>query len=209
MEKLTEKQAEILRFLVMHQADTGYPPTVREIARHFRFKSPKAAADHLAALERKGYIDRQSGMARGLRVVENPFAEPDRSEGIPIVGDVAAGLPILAAENVLGTLSFDTTFGQGDLFAVRVRGDSMIDYGIFEGDHVIVRKSPVVENNSIVVVYLEGEATVKKLVKSGEAFTLVPGNPKYTPTRITRDTPGFSIAGPVVGVVRTMSSNRG
>lgn len=204
MEKLTDKQAKILRFVVHRQQETGYPPTVREIAAEFGFRSPKAASDHLAALERKGYIDRQSGMARGLRVLENPFAEPDREAGIPIVGDVAAGLPILAAENVLGTLSFDASFGGGDLFAVRVRGDSMIDYGIFEGDHVIVRKSPVVENNAIAVVYLEGEATVKKLVKTCDGYSLVPGNPKYGPTPITRDTPGFAIAGPVVGVVRAM-----
>ncbi|MGA1193210.1 MAG: transcriptional repressor LexA [Kiritimatiellia bacterium] len=203
MEKLTEKQQEILQFLVRHQTDTGYPPTVREVASAFGFRSPKAASDHLAALERKGYIDRIDGMARGLRVLENPFAEPDREEGIPIVGDVAAGLPILAAENVLGTLNFDVSFGGGDLFAVRVRGDSMIDYGIYEGDHVIVRKSPVCEQNAIAVVYLEGEATVKKLVRTCDGYTLVPGNPAYCPVHITRETPGFAIAGPVVGVVRT------
>lgn len=203
MEKLTGKQSEILQFLVRHQHETGFPPTVREVAEAFGYRSPKAASDHLAALERKGYIDRIDGMARGLRVIENPFAEPERDEGIPIVGDVAAGLPILAAENILGTLNFDASFGGGDLFAVRVRGDSMIDYGIFEGDHVIVRKSPVCEQNAIAVVYLEGEATVKKLVRTSDGFTLVPGNPAYCPVHITRETPGFAIAGPVVGVVRT------
>ena len=204
MEQLTAKQAEILEFVVDRQDATGYPPTIREIAGAFGFRSPKAASDHLSALERKGYIERVGGMARGLRVIENPFAEPDHDAGIPIVGDVAAGLPILAAENVLGSLSFDSAFGKGELFAVRVRGDSMIDYGIFEGDHVIVRKSPVVDPNSIAVVYLEGEATVKKVVKTREGFDLVPGNQKYTPMHVTAETPGFSVAGPVVGVVRTM-----
>jgi len=204
MENLTEKQAEILDFLASRRKATGYPPTVREIARAFGFRSPKAASDHLAALERKGYIQRVEGMARGLRIMNQHDDETSREPGIPIVGDVAAGLPILAAENVLGTLSFDASFGGGDLFAVRVRGDSMIDYGIFEGDHVIVRKSPVVETHAIAVVYLEGEATVKKLVKTPDGYSLLPGNPKYAPTRITRDTPGFAIAGPVVGVVRQM-----
>lgn len=204
MENLTEKQAAVLRFLVDRQSESDCPPTVREIAAHFGFRSPKAASDHLAALERKGFIDRARGLARGLRILSNPFAGVEQDEGIPIVGDVAAGLPILAAENVLGTLSWESSFGGGQLFAVRVRGDSMIDYGIFEGDHVIVRKSPVLEQNSIAVVYIDGEATVKKLVREGTDYTLVPGNPKYCPTRITRDTPGFSIAGPVVGVVRKM-----
>lgn len=208
METITEKQTAVLQFIIGHQEETGYAPSVREIARHFGFRSPKAATDHLAALERKGWLARSGGTARGLRVLENPWADEDAADGIPIVGDVAAGLPILAAEHVLGTLSMDASFGPGPLFAVRVRGDSMIDYGIFEGDHVIVRKSPVVEPNAIAVIYIDGEATVKKLVKTPEGYELVPGNPNYHPIPITRDTPGFAVAGPVVGVVRTMTAPR-
>jgi len=204
MEDLTNKQMAVLQYLKESMSVNGYPPTTREIAGHFGFKSPKAATDHLAALERKGHIARAVGTARGLRILSDFGDSLPAETGIPIVGDVAAGLPILAVENVLGTLSMDSAFGSGDLFAVRVRGDSMIDFGIFEGDYVVVRRSPIVENNAIAVVYLEGEATVKKLKKTADGFELVPGNAKYTPMCITAGTPDFSVAGPVVGVVRSM-----
>ena len=202
MEQLTEKQGVILLYIRECIAQTGYPPTVREIAQHFGYKSPKAATDHLSALERKGYISRVAGTARGLRLVErDEIRQPGE---IPIVGDVAAGIPILAVENAIGSLSMNSTFGGGELFAVRVRGDSMIDHGIFEGDHVIVRRSPVFSDNMIAVAYIEGEATVKKIRKTKTGYDLIPGNDKYDPICITKETLGFSIAGPVVGVVRTI-----
>jgi len=204
VEKLTEKQQLVLAFIEGCSRDSGYPPTVREIAQHFRFKSPKAASDHLDALERKGWISRESGMARGLRLLYRNDEQDGTTGGIPIVGDVAAGLPILAVENVLGTLSMDTAFGSGDLFAVRVRGDSMVDYGIYESDHVIVRRSPTMDSNGIMVVYLDGEATVKKIRRTAQGYELIPGNSKYSTVLVTKDTPGFTIAGPVVGVVRSM-----
>jgi len=204
VEILTEKQQSVLAFIDACSRSSGYPPTVREIARHFRFKSPKAASDHLDALERKGWIAREAGMARGLRLLSRHGEHDDTQGGIPIVGDVAAGLPILAVENVLGTLSMDTAFGSGDLFAVRVRGDSMVDYGIHEGDHVIVRRSPTMDSNGIMVVYLDGEATVKKIRRTPQGYELIPGNSKYSTVLVTKDTPGFTVAGPVVGVVRSM-----
>lgn len=204
MELLTEKQRLIYGFIEDRMRSSGYPPTVREIARHFDFKSPRAASDHLEALQRKGWIQREAGMARGLRLLSRADESAGEPGGIPIVGDVAAGLPILAVENVLGTLSMESAFGSGDLFAVRVRGDSMVDYGIFEGDHVIVRRSPTVDGQGIAVVYLDGEATVKKIRRTAQGFDLIPGNPKYQTVRVSKDTPGFSVAGPVVGVVRSM-----
>lgn len=202
MHDLTEKQGNILLYIRNCIDQTGAPPTVREIAQHFGYRSPKAASDHLTALERKGYIHRQPGSARGLRLVErDDIRQPGE---IPIVGDVAAGIPILAVENTIGSLSMNTSFGSGELFAVRVRGDSMIDHGIFEGDHVIVRRSPVVPDNTIAVAYIEGEATVKKIRKTAQGFDLLPGNEAYEPISVTKETLGFSIAGPVVGVVRTL-----
>lgn len=195
------KQREVLEFVMRCQRESGYPPTVREIMRHFGFRSPRAASDHLAALERKGYLERLSRAARGIRVLSD-MEDTETAEGIPIVGDVAAGLPILATENILGTLSLEDTFGNGELFAVRVRGDSMIDHGIYEGDLVIVRRTPEVKPGTIAVVYLEGEATVKTLAKTREGYELIAGNSRYSPIRITADTPGFAVAGPVVGVIR-------
>jgi repressor LexA len=206
MDNLTQKQQDILNFIASQKRETDLPPTVREIADHFGFRSPKAASDHLAALEKKGYIIRSAGIARGLTLVKNEDEDVKAAEGtIPIVGDVAAGLPILAVENVLGTLSMDSAFGSGDLFAVRVRGDSMIDYGIFESDYVIVRRSPTVDQNAIAVIYVDGEATVKKLRKTNAGYQLIPGNARYHPIVITAETQGFAIAGPVVGVVRSMN----
>lgn len=204
MDSLTGKQMAVLAFIREQTQRRGIPPTVREVANHFGFKSPKAAADHLAALIRKGFVERTPGTARGLRVMED-MSDPNAVEpGVPIVGDVAAGLPILAVENTLGMLTMESAFGSGDLFAVRVRGDSMIDYGIHEGDFVIVRKSAVVEPDAIAVVYLEGEATVKKLRKTKDGYELIAGNVNYVPVPITGETVGFAIAGPVVGVIRKM-----
>jgi repressor LexA len=204
MTPLTPKQQEILAFIQSCARDGGYPPTVREIAAHFGFRSPKAATDHLQALEKKGYLSRSAGMARGLTLVKPIHEEGLEPGGIPIVGDVAAGLPILAVENVMGTLSMESAFGSGELFAVRVRGDSMIDYGIYESDFVIVRRSPTVDQNAIAVVYVDNEATVKKIRKTTHGYQLIAGNPRYQPIEITPETPGFSVAGPVVGVVRAM-----
>jgi len=204
MEALTNKQMAVLAYIREQTGDRGMPPTVREVARHFGFKSPKAASDHMDALIRKGYLERTPGTARGLRVMGDKSDAFASEPGVPIVGDVAAGLPILAVENTLGTLTMESAFGSGDLFAVRVRGDSMIDYGIHEGDFVIVRKTTVVEPDAIAVVYVEGEATVKKLRKTKIGYELIAGNVNYPPVPITAETVGFAIAGPVVGVIRKM-----
>ena len=201
---ITEKQAAILGWIAGQQRRLGVTPTVREIARHFGFRSPRAASDHVDALERKGYLRRVPGQARNLQLVRDGMEDVHAEGCIPIVGDVAAGLPILAQENVLGALSMTESFGSGELFAVRVRGASMIDAGILDGDHVIVRRSPVVEHNTVAVVYIDGEATVKTFRKTATGFELVAANPDYAPIVITADTPGFAIAGPVVGVVRAM-----
>jgi repressor LexA len=206
---LTEKQQAILTFIETATERHGRPPTVREIADHFGYRSPRAVSDHLDALERKGALQRQPGTARGLVVIaaaDPTSPAPPRDAGIPIVGDVAAGLPILAEQHVQGCLRFDEAFGNGPLFAVRVRGDSMIDEGIHEGDHVIVRRAPVLEQEAIAVVYLNGEATVKRVRRTSRGFSLIPGNPRYAVTEVTCEQQDFAIAGPVVGVVRSLRS---
>jgi len=194
---LTERQQQILDFIRKATSWHGCPPTVREIAAHFQIASPKGVQDHLAALERKGHLTRRAGKSRNIRL-----SVPE-SSGIPIVGAVAAGQPIMAIENLAGTLELDHMFGDGRIFAVSVKGDSMTDFGILDGDYVVVRQQPTVDTGTIAVVYLDGEATVKKIVRTADGFQLVPGNERYSPITVDRTQLDFSIAGPVVGVVRT------
>jgi repressor LexA len=196
-EQLTGRQQEVLNHLVDVMRREGRAPTVREIAAHFRIASPKGVSDHLAALERKGYLQRDPGRARNIRLTRSPDA-------IPIVGDVAAGAPILAEQHITGAVDFSDLFGRGEVFAVRVKGDSMRDAGIMEGDLVIVQKDAPVANGAIGVAYVDGEATVKRIRRQASAIILQPENPAYQPLQVDATTPGFALAGPVVGVVRRM-----
>lgn len=194
---LTNRQREILEFILASVQDRGNAPTVREIAAAFHFASPRAASDHLQSLENKGYIRRHKGCSRGIELLI-----PNR--GIPIIGQVAAGSPISAIENWEGDLAVETHFGAGELFAVRVKGDSMRDAGILEGDCVIVKRQPHIEQGMIGVAYINGEATVKRLYRMADGFKLEPANPSYAPLLITSDMPDFQIAGPVVGLIRKL-----
>lgn len=192
---LTDRQAEVFDFIRECIHTNACPPTVREIAEHFGFRSPKGASDHLAALERKGWIDRLPGSSRGIRLV-------DEEEGIPILGRAAAGHPILAQQNMLGHLSFPQLFGLQDRFAVQVVGDSMIKAGIEEGDYVIVQKTSSYSDGDIVVAELDGEATIKRMFREKGGLRLQPENDAYTPIRVDESQPDFRLAGLVVGVVR-------
>ncbi len=205
MDPLTERQAEILRFIRDEIQARGCPPTVREIARRFGFASPHAVTDHLNTLTRKGYILRAGRhTARGIRLAGGV------PTGIPLVGRVAAGTPLEAVENVEGHLDIPGHFGSGELFAVRVQGDSMRDAGILEGDCAVVRRQPRVENGAIGVALLDGAATVKYIFQTDRGYRLEPANPAYRPIDITPDDhPEFSIAGPVIGLVRTLNRGRG
>lgn len=196
-EALTERQREILAHIVDVMRHDGRAPTVREIAAHFRLASPKGVSDHLSALERKGYLTRDPGRARNIRLAHAPDA-------IPIVGDVAAGAPILAEQHITGAVDFTELFGRGEVFAVRVKGDSMRDAGIVEGDLVVVQKDAPVAEGAIGVAYIDGEATVKRIRRRSGGFTLQPENPAYAPFHVDASTPGFALAGPVVGVVRRL-----
>ncbi len=196
-QKLTDRQRAILEFIEEVIDGEGYPPTVREICKRFRISSPRGVSDHLGALERKGFIEREAGKARGLRLVR-------RLSGVPIVGRVAAGNPILAVENVEDQLDMGDLFGTRDVFAVEVDGDSMIDAGIFDGDYVVVRKAERVENGAIGVAYIDGDATVKRIFRTRTGYRLQPENESFEPIDVDKSTLDFRIGGAVVGVVRKL-----
>jgi repressor LexA len=200
---LTTRQREALEFIREQVAEAGRPPTVREVCSRFQYSSPRAGKLLLDALERKGYLKRTGRCSRNIVLTI-------AATGVPIVGDVAAGQPILAVENITGSLDLTTAFGHEEVFAVRVKGESMIKSGILHGDYVIVRRQPDVLNGTIAVAYLNGEATVKRIYKTRSGYQLKAENDSFLPIDIkgshsaTDDDPNpdFRIAGPVVGVVR-------
>ena len=193
---LTPRQIQVLDY-IRHRIASGGVPTVREIAAHFGFASPKAISDHLSALERKGCLHRDPGRARNIRLAESVT-------GVPILGCVPAGTPVTAFENLTGRLCLPDLFPEPDHFALQVKGASMRDAGILDGDYVIVRLQPQVPDNTIVVAYLDGEATVKRLRRTRHGYRLMPENPAFKPIEVTDTTRDFRIAGPVVGLVRTL-----
>jgi len=203
MKGLTEKQEEILAFLITCIRDENYMPTVREIAEHFDFRSTNAVRDHLAALERKGHIRRRPNLSRGIEIAEEHLQEPPR--GLPILGRVAAGRPIMAVENLDGYLELDGLYDRARHYALRVHGDSMVDAGIWDGDFAIVRDQPNIENGEIGVAIVEGEATVKRIRHEGRHVELIPANDLYQPLHIDLETTDFRIGGKVVGVHRVLS----
>lgn len=197
-EPLTTKQREIFDFLCQHVRERGYPPSYEEIAERFGFASPNAVTGHLKALEKKGYI-RRSEKSRAMEIIDPSF----RQGGIPIVGTVAAGTPITAIENREGQLSIEEVFGNDpDLFALRVRGESMVGAGINPGDYVVVRPMPVIESGQIGVAFIDGEATVKRIYKEPTGWRLQPENSGMQPIWVSKDDATFWIGGKVVGVVR-------
>jgi repressor LexA len=195
-EPLTTKQRAVYEFIRSRIEEDRRPPTVREIVDHFHIRSPKGGTDHLAMLERKGWIIRTPGISRGIRLA-------DDEEGIPILGRAAAGHPILATEHILGHLSFAKLFGVQDRFSLEVSGDSMEDAGIHDGDYVIVQRGSNFSNGDIVVAVLEGDATIKRIYKeSAKRYRLQPENKRLKPIFVEPRQSDFHIAGRVVGVVR-------
>ncbi|HEY5649298.1 MAG TPA: transcriptional repressor LexA [Nitrospiria bacterium] len=193
---LTKRQEAVLRFVEAHTRRMGYPPTVRETARHLGIKGISAVKKHLDALEKKGRISRRGG----ARTIE--LAGRSSTVSVPILGQVAAGQPVLAEENILGTLALDRSLVRGGRnFLLRVKGDSMIEAGILEGDHVIVKVQTHAENGDIVVALLEDEATVKRFYQRGNRITLQPANPDYAPI-VPEPGSGLRILGRVTGVMR-------
>ena len=198
---LTKKQDRIFEFVRKHVQDAGYPPTVREIGTNFRI-SEKGAYDHLNAIEKKGYIRRMPKKPRAIEILEFvPQKLPQAAVEVPIVGRVAAGEPILASENVEGTLPVPREVVKEDAcFALRVNGKSMIEAGIFEGDLVIVRSQNYADTGDIVVALLDEEATVKRFFRDGNRIRLQPENSVMSPIIVD----DAQILGKVVGLFRRM-----
>jgi repressor LexA len=194
-EKLTPRQAEILQLIRDSVENDGAPPTRAEIAKFFGFRSPNAAEEHLRALARKGVIVLEEGRARGIRLLSDL--------GLPLIGRVAAGNPILATEHVQGRYQVDPTmFKPRADYLLRVRGMSMRDAGILDGDLLAVHQTSEVRSGQIVVARLHDEVTVKRLRRKGSIVELLPENPEFAPIVVdTRNQP-LVIEGLAVGLIR-------
>ncbi|MBI3773453.1 MAG: transcriptional repressor LexA [Gammaproteobacteria bacterium] len=196
MDHLTTRQQQILDFIKGWMQAQGMPPTRAEIAHAFGFRSANAAEDHLRALARNGAIELMEGASRGIRL-----AEPN---GLPIVGRVAAGAPILAQQHIEEYLQIDPSFfhPRAD-YLLRVHGQSMRDCGILHGDLLAVKRAPAATSDQIVVARLEEEVTVKRFRQRGNIVTLLPENPDFEPIRVDLRHDNFSLEGIAVGVLRT------
>lgn len=187
MPRKSNKRQEILSFLRQFSAENGYAPSVREIMQSVGLRSTASVHYHLSELDKSGQIHVDGAKNRAIRVESN--------RGVPLIGVVTAGLPILAVENIEGYLPWDADEA---CFALRVRGDSMIEAGIFDGDKIIVRPQQTADNGEIVVALLEDEATVKRLKKQNGQVWLMPENPAYEPI----DGRNAQILGKVKAVIR-------
>ncbi|MSR08021.1 MAG: transcriptional repressor LexA [Gammaproteobacteria bacterium] len=200
---LTARQAEILEFIQRFIEVTGMPPTRAEMARELGFRSANAAEEHLRALQRKGVIELLPGTSRGIRLLETGRPLLTEEEGLPLVGRVAAGQPILATEHIEARYRLDLAlFNPRPHYLLRVQGMSMRDAGILDGDLVAVRREPEVRNGQIVVVRLEEEVTVKRYRQTGTMVTLLPQNPDFQPIKVDLKAEHMVIEGVVVGVIR-------
>jgi repressor LexA len=199
MNKLTNRQAEVLEFIKSYIEETGYPPTRADIARELGFKSANASEEHLKALARKGAIEIIPGTSRGIKLPEI------ENEGLPIIGRVAAGSPILAAEHIEDYCELPASFFSPNAdYLLKVCGDSMIECGIMDGDLLAVHRTQNVNNGDIVVARIEDEVTVKRFKRSRSKHhvTLLPENKDYSPIEVDLRHQDFEIEGLTVGVIR-------
>ncbi len=200
-EGLTGRQQQILDFIVSEVDMKGYPPSVREIGAAIGLSSSSTVHSHLSALERKGHIKRDPSKPRALLLAERQRpSSNDQSVNVPLLGQVAAGQPILAEENIEDRLSWPAGIGSEPTFALRVKGDSMIDDGIFDGDIVMVRRQQTADSGETVVAMIDGEATVKRLRRENGHIQLDPANAAYAP--IVAD--DIAVLGKVVGLLRQL-----
>ncbi len=198
---LNQRARDIHAFIQRFRRDRGSAPTIREIGQAFKITSTNGVRYYTDMLEKAGMISIKRGVSRGIAPTRREAAIP---AGIPILGRVAAGQPITAEENHVGTLELDGLFGETrELFALQVRGDSMIDAGILEGDYVVVLKRDSARPGEIVVALLDDEATVKTYQPKRGSIELVASNPRYAPIVVTPQN-DFRILGVVRGVMRTL-----
>jgi repressor LexA len=199
MEDLTPRQRQVLKFIQDSLVEHGLPPTRAEIAEALGFKSPNAAEEHLRALQRKGVLDLRPGASRGIQLKDSLREQM----GLPLIGRVAAGRPILAEENIEARYQIDPgLFQPRPHYLLKVKGMSMRNAGIFDGDLVAVHRTPEVRNRQIVVARLENEVTVKRYRQEGSIAWLLPENEDFEPMRIDLREESLTIEGVVVGVVR-------
>jgi len=197
MKGITEKQKKILEFIKDFTEENGYPPTIEEIMEEFSFASPNAVITHLSALEKKGFIERRGNISRGIIIRES-----GNSYNIPVLGNIPAGIPVEEEENIEGYLNMsENLLSRDEYFALRVRGDSMKDAGIFDGDYVILKKGVEIKNGDIVVAFIDGEYTVKYFYKRAGYIELKPANEFYSSIKVFRKH-RFEIVGKVKGVFR-------
>jgi repressor LexA len=201
---LTDRQREVLDFISDSIRKRGYPPTLREIGSHFGIRSTNGVNDHLRALEKKGFLHREDLKSRALR----PLVTEDNYVDVPLLGKVAAGQPLLAVQNYEDTVKIDRFFiGQSrEVFALRVKGESMIEAGIFDGDYVFVRKQLQASPGEIVVAMIGDEATVKRYYPEGDTIRFQPANSAMAPIVVRRrDFRSVNLLGVVIGVYRKMN----
>nr|WP_315486710.1 transcriptional repressor LexA [uncultured Undibacterium sp.] len=216
MLKLTARQEQILNLIKDAIQNTGFPPTRAEIANELGFRSTNAAEEHLQALARKGVIEIAAGTSRGIRLLESALSNsiPNMQMALPhpalmqlslpLVGRVAAGSPILATEHVEATYQVDPSlFSAKPDFLLRVRGLSMRDIGIMDGDLLAVKKTDSVRNGQIVVARIGEEVTVKRYMKTSNGIELLPENPDFSPIIIDENVPDFALEGLAVGLMRS------
>jgi repressor LexA len=223
---LTQRQREILDFISASIVERGFPPTLREIGEHFSIRSTNGVNDHLKALEKKGHLRREDLKSRAMRPVlpdgmgevvplgsrrlasgtnVELLAADDDMVDIPLLGKVAAGLPILAVEDATDSVKVDKVLigGHREVFGLRIVGESMIDDGIFDGDYIFVKKTTTARSGEIVVAMIEGEATCKRYFPEGDRIRFQPANQNMAPIIVRRaDFKSVDIIGIVVGVYR-------
>ncbi|NQY36720.1 MAG: repressor LexA [Alteromonadaceae bacterium] len=200
MRPLTPRQTQIFELIKVKISDTGMPPTRAEIADHFGFKSANAAEEHLKALAKKGYIEMLAGTSRGIRLTPEVIEE----EGLPLIGRVAAGEPILAAEHIEDHYKVDANlFHPAADYLLRVNGDSMKDIGILDGDLLAVHQTTDIQNGQVIIARVEDDVTVKRFKREGNVVYLHAENEAYSPIKVDLTSQQFNIEGIAVGVIRT------
>lgn len=199
--RLTERQREILTFVQRYTESHGYPPSVREIGQAMGLTSSSTVHSHLEALARKGFLRRDPSKPRALEILRDGHGPQPRVVALPVVGQVTAGAPILAEQNIEDHLALPADLvGDTEAFVLRVRGDSMIEDGILDGDLLIVRRQRTANNGDIVVARLEDEATVKRFYREGDRIRLQPANQAMPPIYARE----VAIEGKAIGVLRRL-----